>query len=116
MCISSNPTSISLCLLTCRTLEELQQTLLTNVVGTFSVTKAFLPLLKVGQQKTIVHTSSIASSLSNNASFVQSQTHSDAGMALSYRISKVSINMGELHNSKCVSYALSCCMPSFMHT
>ncbi len=81
--------------MTCRDLDDFKQVLLTNVVGTFCVTKSFLPLLKAGRQKTIVHISSIAASLSNNQSFIQQKNTSDASMALSYRTSKVALNMGE---------------------
>lgn len=68
--------------------------LLTNVVGTFAVTKAFLPLLKQGKKKVIVNMSSDAGCLTQNASFIHDNQPSDAGMALSYRTSKVAINMG----------------------
>ena len=70
--------------------------LLTNVVGTFAVTKAFLPLLKQGKMKTILNISSDAGCLAQNASFIHDDKPSDAGMALSYRTSKVAVNMGEL--------------------
>ena len=69
--------------------------LLTNVVGTFAVTKAFLPLLKQGKMKTILNISSDAGCLSQNASFIHDDSPSDAGMALSYRTSKVAVNMGQ---------------------
>ena len=78
----------------CRDLEDLKAVLLTNVVGTFAVTKALLPLLKQGNKKTIVNISSDAACLSQNASFIHDDKPSDAGMALSYRTSKVAVNMG----------------------
>ena len=68
--------------------------LLTNVVGTFAVTKAFLPLLKQGKKKVIVNMSSDAGCLTQNASFIHDNQPSDAGMALSYRTSKTAVNMG----------------------
>lgn len=74
----------------------MKSVLLTNVVGTFAVTKAFLPLLKQGKMKTILNISSDAGCLAQNASFIHDDKPSDAGMALSYRTSKVALNMGEL--------------------
>lgn len=79
----------------CRDLEDLKQVLLTNVVGTFAVTKTFLPLLKQGKKKVIVNMSSDAGCLTQNASFIHDNRPSDAGMALSYRTSKVAVNMGK---------------------
>ena len=79
-----------------RDLEDLKHVLLTNVVGTFAVTKAFLPLLKSGKKKTIINLSSDAGCLTLNASFIHDDKPSDAGMALSYRTSKVAVNMGKL--------------------
>lgn len=69
--------------------------LLTNVVGTFAVTKAFLPLLKQGKLKTILNISSDAGCLTLNASFLHNDDPTDAAMALSYRTSKAAMNMGE---------------------
>ncbi len=83
------------CCLFCRDLEDLKHVLLTNVVGTFAVTKAFLPLLKSGKKKTIINMGSDAGCLTQNASFIHDSKPSDAGMALSYRTSKVAVNMGE---------------------
>ncbi|DBA78176.1 hypothetical protein WJX79_006992 [Trebouxia sp. C0005] len=74
-------------------LEDLKHVLLTNVVGTFAVTKAFLPLLKSGKKRTIINMSSDAGCLTQNASFIHDDRPSDAGMALSYRASKVAVNM-----------------------
>lgn len=76
-------------------MEDLKHVLLTNVVGTFAVTKAFLPLLKSGKKRTIINMSSDAGCLTQNASFIHDDRPSDAGMALSYRASKVAVNMGE---------------------
>ena len=78
-----------------RDLEDMKHVLLTNVVGTFAITKAFLPLLKQGSKKTIINMSSDAGCLTQNASFIHDNRPSDAGMALSYRASKVALNMGE---------------------
>lgn len=82
----------------CRDLEDMKHVLLTNVIGTFAVTKAFLPLLKQGKQRTIINMSSDAGCLTQNASFIHDNRPSDAGMALSYRASKVALNMGELQD------------------
>ncbi|KAL3132419.1 hypothetical protein ABBQ32_008978 [Trebouxia sp. C0010 RCD-2024] len=75
-------------------IEDMKAVLLTNVVGTFAVTKAFLPLLKQGRMKTILNISSDAGCLTQNASFLHDDSQSDAAMALSYRTSKVALNMG----------------------
>lgn len=68
-----------------------------NVVGTFSVTKSFLPLLKKGISKTIINISSNAASLSRNYSQIHQPGVSDASLALSYRVAKVGVNMGRPH-------------------
>jgi NAD(P)-dependent dehydrogenase (short-subunit alcohol dehydrogenase family) len=74
-------------------LEEFKTVLLTNVVGTFAVTKTFLPFLRQGKHKTIINTSSDAGCLTQNHGFIHEEKDSDAGMALSYRTSKVAVNM-----------------------
>ena len=79
--------------LVCRTIQEFTEVLLTNVVGTFSVTKSFLPLLKAGHKRVIVHISSNAASLSRNERGVKQAGLTDASLALSYRASKVAVNM-----------------------
>ena len=66
-----------------------------NVVGTFAVTKAFLPLLKAGSRKTIVHISSNAASLSRTYAYIRLEGLSEASLALSYRAAKVAVNMGK---------------------
>ncbi len=70
--------------------------LLVNVVGTFCVTKSVLHLLKLGTKKTIVHISSNAASLSRNHAYIQQEGLTEANLALSYRASKVAINMGKI--------------------
>ena len=77
----------------CRTVQEFTEVLLTNVVGTFSVTKSFLPLLKAGHKKVIVHISSNAASLSRNQSGIEQDGCTDASLAMSYKASKVAVNM-----------------------
>ena len=79
----------------CRDLDDFKQVLLINVVGTFSVTKTFLPLLKAGKRKTIIHISSNAASLSRNYTHIHQDGLSEGSLALSYRASKVAINMGK---------------------
>lgn len=70
--------------------------LMVNVIGTFSVTKSCLPLLQKGNKKTIINISSNAASLSRNFSHIHQPGVSDASLALSYRVAKVGVNMGEL--------------------
>lgn len=53
-------------------------------------------MLKQGNKKVIINMSSDAGCLTQNASFIHDNQSSDAGMALSYRTSKVAVNMGEL--------------------
>ena len=91
----------------CRTTEDFAQVLLTNVVGTFSVTNSFLPLLKAGHKKTIVHISSNAASLSRNHICIRQEGLTDASLALSYRASKVAVNMGQLSHCPQPSIQLS---------
>lgn len=74
-------------------LEDFKQVLMVNVVGTFAVTKAFLPLLKAGSRKTIVHISSNAASLSRTYAYIRLEGLSEASLALSYRAAKVAVNM-----------------------
>ncbi len=81
-----------------------------NVVGTFAVTKAFLPMLKSGNKKTIVNISSDAACLTLMYSMIHAKDGMDAGMGLSYKASKVAVNMGEqllLHLAEC-SICLYC--------
>jgi len=73
----------------------LRQVLMINVVGTFAVTKAFLPMLKSGSKKTIVNISSDAACLTLMYSMIHAKDGMDAGMGLSYKASKVAVNMGE---------------------
>lgn len=77
----------------CRSVQEFTEVLLTNVVGTFSVTKSFLPSLKAGHKKVIVHISSNAASLSRNQNGIREHGRTDASLALSYRASKAAVNM-----------------------
>lgn len=90
-----------------RDIEDMKAVLLTNVVGTFAVTKAFLPLLKQGKMKTIFNISSDAACLTQNASFIDDDSPSDAAMALSYRTSKVAVNMGKLFCRTIVAIAIA---------
>lgn len=64
-----------------------------NVVGTFAVTQAFLPLLKKGQNKTIMNITSDAACLSLMASQLKVKEPIDVGMGLSYKASKAALNM-----------------------
>ncbi len=86
-----------------------------NVVGTFAVTKAFLPMLKSGNKKTIVNISSDAACLTLMYSMIHAKDGMDAGMGLSYKASKVAVNMGEQLLSQsadstfCMYYIHSCC-------
>lgn len=64
-----------------------------NVVGTFAVTKAFLPLLKRGEKKTIMNITSDAACLSLMASQLKVKEPIDAGLGLSYKASKAALNM-----------------------
>ena len=80
----------------CRDIDDLQQVLNINVVGSFAVTKGLLPMLKRGSKKTIVNISSDAACLTLMSSMGHADDPVDAGMALSYKASKVALNMGEL--------------------
>lgn len=85
----------------CRTIQEFTEVLLTNVLGTFTVTKTFLPSLKAGRKKVIVHISSNAASLSRNQNGIKEHGHTDASLALSYRASKVAVNMRTQQRGPC---------------
>ena len=76
-----------------RDIDDLMNALNINVVGTFAVTKAFLPLLKKGQKKTIMNITSDAACLSLMASQLKVKEPIDAGMGLSYKASKAALNM-----------------------
>lgn len=81
----------------CRDIDDLRQVLMINVVGTFAVTKAFLPMLKSGNKKTIVNISSDAACLTLMYSMIHAKDGMDAGMGLSYKASKCAVNMGKQH-------------------
>ena len=72
-----------------------------NVVGTFAVTKAFLPMLKRGNKKTIVNISSDAACLTLMYSMIHAKDGMDAGMGLSYKASKCAVNMGKPFCNAC---------------
>lgn len=74
-------------------IDDLRQVLMINVVGTFAVTKAFLPMLKSSNKKTIVNISSDAACLTLMFSMIDAEDGMDAGMGLSYKASKVAVNM-----------------------
>ncbi|KAL0033178.1 hypothetical protein WJX79_007935 [Trebouxia sp. C0005] len=76
-----------------QSMDDFKQVLLVNVVGTFCVTKSILHLLRLGTRKTIVHISSNAASLSRNHAYIKQEGLTEANLALSYRASKVAINM-----------------------
>ena len=80
----------------CRDVDDLQQVLNINVVGTFAVTKAFLPLLKAGHKRTIVNISSDAACLTLMYSMIHAKDGLDAGKGLSYKASKCAVNMRKL--------------------
>ena len=82
------------CVPCCRDVDDLVNALNINVVGTWAVTKAFLPLLKKGNQKTILNITSDAACLSLMAAQLQKEEPMvDVGMALSYKASKAALNM-----------------------
>ncbi|KAL0037385.1 hypothetical protein WJX79_005282 [Trebouxia sp. C0005] len=74
-------------------LEDLKNVLMVNVVGTYAVSKAFLPLLRKSTRKVIVNISSDAGCHAQNASFIHSEKPSEGGVGLSYRTSKAALNM-----------------------
>lgn len=78
-----------------RDIDDLQQALNINVVGTFAVTKGLLPMLKQGSKKTIVNISSDAASLTHATNLGHAKDPVDSGQALSYKASKVAVNMGK---------------------
>lgn len=99
----------------------MQQVLMINVVGTFAVTKAFLPMLKSSNKKTIVNISSDAACLTLMYSMIHVKDGMDAGMGLSYKASKVAVNMGEqllvqlADSTFCMYYIHSCCWQVAAH-
>ncbi|KAL3148373.1 hypothetical protein ABBQ38_013830 [Trebouxia sp. C0009 RCD-2024] len=93
-----------------QTVQDFTEVLLTNVVGTFSVTKSFLPLLRAGHKKVIVHISSNAASLSRNEHGIKQDGLTGASLALSYRASKVAVNMRRPQQRCCFTGADSSCV------
>ncbi len=77
----------------------MKNVLMVNVVGTYAVSKAFLPLLRKGTKKVIVNISSDAGCHAQNASFIHSEKPSEGGVGLSYRTSKAALNMGKCPDS-----------------
>ncbi len=82
--------------------------LMVNVVGTYAVSKAFLPLLRKGTKKVIVNISSDAGCHAQNASFIHSKKPSEGGVGLSYRTSKPALNMGECPDSHFSMFQQAC--------
>ncbi len=62
--------------------DTLRRTFETNTLGPFRIVQAFLPLVRRGQQKKLIHLSSKMGSVSLN----------EAGGAYSYRMSKAALN------------------------
>ena len=81
--------------LLCRDLSVFAHVLQTNVIGTFSVIQALMPLLRKGQGKRIINVSSDAGCLEQNAGYIHKDVLNDAGMALDYRCSKSALNMSK---------------------
>jgi NAD(P)-dependent dehydrogenase (short-subunit alcohol dehydrogenase family) len=73
------------------TAEALRETLDTNVVGVFRVTKEFLPLLRKSKRGRIVNISSALGSLTRQAD--PNSTLSARNMLLAYSASKAALNM-----------------------
>jgi NAD(P)-dependent dehydrogenase (short-subunit alcohol dehydrogenase family) len=73
------------------TADALRETLDTNVVGTFRVTKEFLPLLRRSKRGRIVNMSSALGSLTRQAD--PSSTLSVRNILLAYSASKAALNM-----------------------
>ncbi len=65
------------------TSASIQQSLNVNTVGSFRICQSFLPLLRKGRRKCIVHISSIMGSIAAT----------ERGGSLSYRIAKAGVNM-----------------------
>lgn len=82
--------------------------LMVNVVGTYAVSKAFLPLLRKGTKKVIVNISSDAGCHAQNASFIHSDKPSEGGVGLSYRTSKAALNMGKCPDSRSSMFQQAC--------
>jgi NAD(P)-dependent dehydrogenase (short-subunit alcohol dehydrogenase family) len=63
------------------TTDSMTASFMTNVVGALQMTQKFLPLIREGSTKKIIHTSSVMGSIERNS-----------GGAYSYRISKAAMN------------------------
>ena len=79
---------------TCRSGQEYRDIMNVNVVGTFLVTKAFLPLLKKKESRTIVNISSGLGSVSGNRSMLPERPIL-AKSLMAYNSSKSAVNMRE---------------------
>jgi len=77
------------------TVDALEKTLETNVVGAFRVTKAFLPLLKKSKRGRIVNVSSRIGSLTVNAD--PNSSLAVRNQLLAYSASKAALNMITIH-------------------
>ena len=81
----------------CRQGQDFEEVLATNVVGSFRVTAAFLPLLRLGSQKKIVNVSSTMGSLSLHSKLgaASEQPQHWAQIGLPYCASKAALSMRE---------------------
>ncbi len=82
-------------LLVRRDLSVFTHVLQTNVIGTFAVIQALMPLLRKGHCKQVINVSSDAGCLDQNSGFIHKDVPNDAGMALDYRCSKAALNMSK---------------------
>ena len=81
----------------CRSGAQYKDVLNVNVVGVFLTTKAFVPLLKKKQTRTIVQISSIFASVSfNRLGITSPEKNGAADILIAYNSSKAAVNMRKL--------------------
>ncbi len=79
-----------------RTGAKYENIMKVNVVGVFLTTKAFVPLLKKKQSRTIVQISSIFASISfNRLGMTNPEKNPAADKLIAYNASKAAVNMRE---------------------
>ncbi len=93
-------------MLTFRTGATYSNVLKVNVVGVFLTTKAFVPLLKKKQSRTIVQLSSIFASTSFNRK--GTENNPAATKLIAYNSSKAALNMRKLTSVGLSSPVLTC--------
>ena len=96
----------------CRTASWYEKVMRVNVIGTYLVTRTFLPLLLRRNTRTIVQISSGLGSISiNRLAMTDPEKNPMGNRFIAYNASKAAINMREYIN--CIQLRVSVCVSGF---